>query len=215
MMKTIEWLQNELKRYFSQEATGHDYWHAMRVYKSACHIGKIERADMRIVSVAALLHDVVDSKLSTQKREQGYQLIDAWLSALGYASSEKKAVLNIIDNMSYKGGTNRHILLSLEGQVVQDADRLDALGAIGIARTFAFGGAKGRAIHNPDASPMSFETYEDFKKYEGTSVNHFYEKLLKLKALMNTDVGLAMAEERHRYMEDFLMQFYGEWQGER
>lgn len=214
-MKTIEWLEDQLKNYFDKEATGHDYWHAIRVYKSACHIGKIERADMRIVSVAALLHDVVDSKLSAKKREYGYQLIDEWLRALGYTDDEQKAVLYIIDNMSYKGGSNNHIKLSLEGQVVQDADRLDALGAIGIARTFAFGGAKGRALHNPDESPMSFESYEDFKKYEGSSVNHFYEKLLKLKALMNTDFGRAMAEERHRYMEGFLAQFYEEWQGER
>jgi len=214
-METIEWLQEKLKEHFSREATGHDYWHAVRVYKTACHIGELERADMQTVSAAALLHDVVDSKLSVEKRSDGYKLIDAWLLALAYTEDKKERVLHIIDNMSYKGGTNSHVTLSLEGQVVQDADRLDALGAIGIARTFAFGGAKGREIHNPDEAAMTFEDYETFKKYEGTSLNHFYEKLLKLKDLMNTESGKEMAQERHSYMEEFLEQFYGEWDGER
>jgi uncharacterized protein len=214
-MKTIEWLQEVLKEHFNKEATGHDYWHAMRVYKSACHLGQLEGADMRIVSAAALLHDVVDSKLSAEKRESGYIFIEEWLKAMSYTEEEMGTVLYIIDNMSYKGGTNNHIKLPLEGRVVQDADRLDALGAIGIARTFAFGGAKGRAIHNPDEKAMTFEDYETFKGYEGTSINHFYEKLLKLKKLMNTDAGTKVAEARHRYMEEFLDQFYGEWHGEK
>lgn len=213
--KTITWLQEQLKIYFENESTGHDYWHALRVYKSACHLAKIENAEMKIVAGASLLHDVVDSKLEEDKRAEGYKKIDKWLRALNYSDIEKEKVLYIIDHMSYKGGTNNHIKLSLEGQIVQDADRLDALGAIGIARTFAFGGAKGRDIYNPDEPPKEFDEYEVFKKYKGTSVNHFYEKLLKLKALMNTPAGKKLAESRHAYMESFLEEFYGEWSGER
>jgi uncharacterized protein len=214
-IKTTRWLQDQLKTHFENESTGHDYWHALRVYKSAYHLAKIENADMNIVTGAALLHDVVDSKLDDSKRAEGYKKIDDWLTALDYSDDEKEKVLYIIDHMSYKGGTNKHIKLSLEGQVVQDADRLDALGAIGIARTFAFGGAKGRDMHNPDEAPKEFDDYEAFKKYKDTSVNHFYEKLLKLKALMNTTAGKEMAEARHDYMESFLEQFYGEWSGDR
>jgi uncharacterized protein len=213
-MRTIEWLQDQLHKHFDREATGHDYWHAMRVYHAAIHIGQIEQGNMKIITGAALLHDVVDSKLPDDKRQAGYQLIEEWLTALDYAEDDKKEVLYIIDHMSFKGGTNQHIKLSLEGQIVQDADRLDALGAIGIARTFAFGGAKNREIHNPNESPQSFDDYEKFKQYQGTSINHFYEKLLKLKDLMNTESGKAMAQKRHDYMQEFLNQFYGEWNGE-
>ncbi len=214
-MKNIEWLLEELKAHFEKEATGHDFWHAQRVYKSALHIGSIENANLRIVEAAALLHDVADWKLEDDRRAAGQRQMEAWLDRLGFTEAEKKAVYHITENMSYKGGTNADKTLSLEGKVVQDADRLDALGAIGIARTFAYGGSKGRPIHDPENGPVdAFEDFEAYKNNEGASLNHFYEKLLKLKVLMNTETGREMAEERDAYMRAFLSRFFKEWEGE-
>jgi len=213
-MKDIQWLLKELKIHFEQESTGHDYWHAERVWHNARRIGQVENVNLKIVEASALLHDVTDWKLSAEKREEGQKKMDSWLNELGYSTGECEAVYTIIDNMSFKGGTNQHIELSIEGQVVQDADRLDALGAIGIARTFAFGGSKGRAIHDPDEKPVEFEDFEAYKNHKGSSVNHFYEKLFKLKDLMNTEAGKNAAIERHTFMKGFLDQLYKEWDGQ-
>lgn len=212
-MNKIDWLLDQLKVYFESEATGHDYWHALRVYKTALAIGEKEGGEVRIIQAAALLHDVADWKLDKDKQEKGRTKIKQWLSALDYTVDEQKKVHEIMDNMSYKGGTNKDKVLSLEGQIVQDADRLDAIGAIGVARTFAYGGAKGRPMHNPDLEPADFEDFEAYKKHEGATVNHFYEKLFKLKELMNTRSGRVMAESRDAFMHAFLDQFYAEWDG--
>lgn len=212
-MKDIKWLLSELKTYFDQESTGHDYWHAERVWKNALHIGEKEGADLRVIEAAALLHDVADWKMDEDKRKIGVQKMYDWMKAIGYTSDEMKHIYEIIDNMSYKGGTNDHIVLSLEGQIVQDADRLDALGAIGVARAFAYGGSQGRPMHDPDQMPADFEDFEAYKNHKGATVNHFYEKLFKLKDLMNTETGSRMARSRDAFMKSFLDEFYSEWDG--
>ena len=212
-MKTIDWLLDELKMYFENESTGHDFWHAMRVYKTALSIGREEGGDLRIIQAAALLHDVADWKLDQDKQLIGKVKMKEWLKCLGYTDVERQEVFSIIDNMSYKGGTNSHKILSKEGKIVQDADRLDAIGAIGIARTFAYGGAKGRPMHDPEKKPAEFEDFEAYKNHEGATINHFYEKLFKLKDLMNTESGRKIAESRDAFMHTFLEQFYGEWDG--
>ncbi len=213
IMKDINWLLAELKVHFENDATGHDYWHAERVWKSALTIGKQESANLKIIEAAALLHDVTDWKLDQTSQIQGQDKMEYWLGELDYSTDEIRLVTDIINNMSYKGGTNNHKILSLEGQVVQDADRLDALGAIGIARAFAYGGSKGRPLHDPSQDPKDFESFKAYKNHKGATINHFYEKLLKLKDLMNTSAGKMIALERHKYMEGFLKEFYGEWEG--
>ena len=212
-MKDINWLLKELKGLFENESTGHDYWHAERVWKSAITIGKQEKANLRIVEAAALLHDVADWKLDEDKRLSGVRKIEYWLNALDYSQEDQEAVREIMDNMSYKGGTNDHKVLSIEGQVVQDADRLDALGAIGVARAFAYGGSKGRPLHDPEMDPVEFEDFNAYKNHKGATVNHFYEKLFKLKEGMNTLAGKAMAESRDAFMHEFINRFYDEWDG--
>ena len=212
-MKDINWLLKELKGHFENESTGHDYWHAERVWKSAITIGKQEKANLRIVEAAALLHDVADWKLDEDKRLSGVRKIEYWLNALDYSQEDQEAVREIMDNMSYKGGTNDHKVLSIEGQVVQDADRLDALGAIGVARAFAYGGSKGRPLHDPEMDPVEFEDFNAYKNHKGATVNHFYEKLFKLKEGMNTLAGKAMAESRDAFMHEFINRFYDEWDG--
>lgn len=213
-MKDINWLLRELKVHFEAESTGHDYWHAERVWKSAVTMGKQESADLKTIQAAALLHDVADWKLDEAKREAGQAKITLWLTELGYSESEQELVHDIMENMSYKGGTNNNKVLSLEGQIVQDADRLDALGAIGIARAFAYGGSKGRPLHDPEMDPAQFDNFEAYKNHKGATVNHFYEKLFKLKDLMNTTAGKEMAESRDTFMHEFINRFYAEWDGE-
>lgn len=212
-MKDISWLLIELKEYFEEESTGHDYWHAERVWKTAVAIGKAEEADLKVIEAAALLHDVADWKMDEDKRLEGEIKMSSWMNELGYSEAEQAHVKIIIDNMSYKGGTNNHKVLSLEGQIVQDADRLDALGAIGVARAFAYGGSKGRPLHDPQMNPVDFEDFEAYKNHKGATVNHFYEKLFKLKELMNTKSGREMAESRDAFMHDFIDRFYEEWEG--
>lgn len=213
-MCDLTWLKEELKIHFENEATGHDYWHALRVAKSAVHIGDLENANIKIVELAALLHDVADWKLDEERRSEGLSKMDYWMKKLGCSQDEMQHVYRIIEDISYKGGTRKEKPQTLEGRVVQDADRIDALGAIGIARAFAYGGSKGRPIHDSDHGPVEFDSFEAYKNHQGASVNHFYEKLLKLKALMNTDAGKVLAEERDAYMRAFLERFYMEWEGE-
>ncbi len=213
-MRDINWLKGQLKNHFDKEATGHDYWHALRVAKTAVYIGKLENANIEIVEIAALLHDVADWKLDEQRRTEGLKKMDYWMKELGCTPSQSHDVHSIIACISYKGGVSAQKPQTLEGLIVQDADRLDALGAIGIARTFAYGGAKGRPIHDPEHEPVSFDTFEAYENHEGATINHFYEKLLKLKVLMNTGSGKALAEERDAYMRAFLDRFYMEWEGE-
>ena len=190
--KAVTFARNSL----GGDSSGHDWWHAYRVANLAKKIAQIEFADEYICVLSALLHDIADEKLNESK-EKGLAKVEQWMTENLVESSCSNHVMNIISTMSYRGGNNVPIQ-TLEGRIVQDADRLDALGAIGIARTFAYAGWKGNILFDPDNSP-------------DTAIQHFYDKLLKLKDLMNTEFARTLAEERHQFMELYLKQFYGEW----
>ena len=198
---------------FAGDASGHDYWHTFRVWKLARHLAEAEGADTRTVELAALLHDVDDAKLSPETCE-GKLRARHFLEAHGVAEDQIARILHIIGQVSYKG-SDSETPDSLEGMCVQDADRLDAIGAIGIARTFAFGGSRGRTLWDPEEKPRTEVNAQNYQSGGGCTVNHFYEKLLLLKDLMNTGTARELAEARHRYMTSFLDEFFAEWQGVR
>lgn len=202
-----------VKQELARDSSGHDWWHIARVTATALKIAEAEKADLYICELAALLHDIADEKLNTSKAA-GLEKVEKWLQENGVTENVTAHVMEIIGGMSYNGGNNKP-METLEGKVVQDADRLDALGAIGIGRTFAYGGHKGHLMHNPDLPARETMTPEAYRNAESTPINHFYEKLLKLKALMNTAHGRQLAEARHGYMVNFLEQFYAEWEGKR
>ncbi len=203
---------NHVRAVLSGDGTGHDWWHVYRVWKMAQRIGQAEKADLLVVELAALLHDIADWKLHDGDSMLGPKIAKDWLDSLGLAPSISEHVCQIIAGISFKGAKVEQSLLSLEGKVVQDADRLDAMGAIGIARALAYGGAKSRAIYDPALKPTEHRTAEAYLK-GGTTINHFYEKLLLLKDRMNTATGKAMAEARHEFMENYLQRFFEEWEG--
>ncbi len=195
MPNNIKIIDDYVKKVLSNETTGHDYFHANRVMNNALKIAENENVNQEIIKVAALTHDLIDKKVSNNV-EKSLTALKAKLKEASYLE-ELNEIINIIQTISYSKGD---IPVSLEGKIVQDADRLDALGAIGIARTFAYGGKNNRMIYNP------------FKNDHLDSIAHFYDKLLKLKVLMNTEKGKLMAEEKTKYMEDFLRKFYQEWE---
>lgn len=205
--------EDHVRQLLSGESTGHDWWHIQRVWKNAIHIGEEERADMFVVELAALLHDVADWKFHGGDEKAGSRVAREWLVSLGVDEITTAHVCGIVDDISFKGAGVRTAMKTNEGMVVQDADRLDALGAIGIARAFAYGGHKGREIYNPDIPPILHKSFQEYKSANGTTINHFREKLVLLKDLMNTRTGRAMAEERHNYLLNFLEQFQLEWEG--
>ena len=210
MKKALEYI----KEIFSSDSSGHDYYHTVRVYRIATEIAKQEYADVNIVQLAALLHDVDDKKLSPETHATKKNAVD-FMTANGVDADIINIVCKIIDEVSF-AGTDSVVPSTIEGKCVQDADRLDAIGAIGIARTFAYGGSRGRKIYDPDIKPrigMSKEEYE--KNMNSTSINHFYEKLLLLKDMMNTTAGKKMAEHRQAVMQEFLNEFLAEWKGEK
>lgn len=209
----IEQTASHVKTALSGDGTGHDWWHVYRVWTMAQRIGRAENADPLIVELAALLHDIADWKFHDGDLSVGPKMAKEWLDSLGVDSSATEHVCQIIAGISFKGAGVEQPILSLEGKVVQDADRLDAIGAVGIARAFAYGGAKGRAMYDPTIQPTEHRTAEAYLKGGGTTINHFYEKLLLLKDRMNTPTGKAIAAERHRFMEEYLRRFYGEWEG--
>ena len=203
-----------IKEIFSGDSSGHDYYHTVRVYRIATEIAKQEYADVNIVQLAALLHDVDDKKLSPETHATKKNAVD-FMTANGVDADIINIVCKIIDEVSF-AGTDSVVPSTIEGKCVQDADRLDAIGAIGIARTFAYGGSRGRKIYDPDIKPrigMSKEEYQ--KNMNSTSINHFYEKLLLLKDMMNTTAGKKMAEHRQAVMQEFLNEFLAEWKGEK
>ena len=193
------------------DSSGHDWWHIHRVTEMAKRLAAEEGADAFVCELAALLHDIADEKLN-ENAEVGMQKVRDWLAQNGVATLAAAHVLEIISTMSFKGG-GQAPMRTLEGRVVQDADRLDAVGAVGITRTFAYSGAKGQISHDPELPPRTDMTAEEYRKGKSTAVNHFYEKLLKLKDLMNTESAKKLAGERHRYMEEFLERFHAEWDG--
>jgi uncharacterized protein len=194
------------------DTTGHDWWHVARVTQLAQKIAAMEQADPFICELAALLHDVADEKLAGSE-EAGLARVRHWLQEHGVEIHDIEHVMEIISTMSFKGGTNKKTMRTLEGQVVQDADRLDAMGAIGIARVMCYSGHKGRPIYDPDLPVREQMSLEEYRYGKDTAINHFYEKLLKLKDLMNTGYGKHLAIGRHKVMEEYLARFYDEWEG--
>lgn len=211
IQKTIDFVKTSL----SDAEGGHDWWHIYRVWKTARHIAQIENVDLFVVELGALLHDIADSKFHDGNEEIGPERAKLFLQSLQVKNEVIDHVVNIIENISFKGGKLTQKFRSPELDVIQDADRLDALGAIGIARTFNYGGFKGRTIYNPEIKPNLHLTKEEYKNSEAPTLNHFYEKLLLLKDRMNTETGSKMAEERHAFMLLYLDQFFKEWDGEK
>jgi uncharacterized protein len=209
--KTILFVKEKLEN----AEGGHDWFHIERVYKNALLISKNEVCNSGIVQLGALLHDIADSKFHDGDETVGPRIAREFLESENVDEEIITHVVNIIENISYKGGNFEKKFSSIELDVVQDADRLDAIGAIGIARTFNYGGFKNRALYDPNIAPNSNMTKEEYKKNDSPTLNHFYEKLLLLKDKMNTQTGKQIAQERHRYMEGFLAQFYAEWEGEK
>ena len=191
---------------------GHDWFHIERVFNNALLISKTEQVDKLVVSLAALLHDIADSKFHNGDETIGPKIAREFLFSLNVDSSVIEHVINIIENISFKGGNVAQQFNSLELDVVQDADRLDAIGAIGIARCFNYGGFKNRQLYNPEIKPNLKMTKKEYKASNAPTINHFYEKLLLLKDRMNTKTAKKIALERHEYMQTFLKQFYKEWQ---
>ncbi|WP_042457607.1 HD domain-containing protein [Neobacillus dielmonensis] len=205
---TEEFVQNQL----GHDATGHDWYHVDRVRRNALLIfGEEQAGDPFIIEMAALLHDIPDEKLN-ESIEAGERKLDDFLQSLPIDDYEKNHIKQIITTISYKGGQASN-LTSIEAKIVQDADRLDAIGAIGIARAFAYGGKKGQPIYDPGFKVRDNMSLEEYRNGKSSSIHHFYEKLLKLKDLLNTDPARKMAESRHDAMEKFLEQFYQEWNG--
>jgi uncharacterized protein len=202
-----------VKETLAQAEGGHDWFHIERVYKNALLIATSENCDLEIVQLGALLHDIADSKFHNGDETIGPKTARTFLESENVVPTTIDHVIAIIENISFKGGKVERNFSSIELDIVQDADRLDAIGAIGIARTFNYGGFKNRALYNPEIVPNLSMTKEEYKKNEAPTINHFYEKLLLLKDKMNTETGKQIAQERHRYMEDFLEQFYAEWEG--
>ncbi|MFP4974657.1 HD domain-containing protein [Paenibacillus sp. CN-4] len=208
----IRQAESYVKTRLEHETTGHDWWHIARVTALAVRIAGEEGADVLVCRLAALFHDLADEKIVPSKAE-GLAQIAEWLNAHGVLEADIRHITEIIAEMSFGGGHGRP-MRTIEGRVVQDADRLDAIGAIGIARTFTYNGSKGHKMHEPGRPPREQMTEEQYRKEPNTAVNHFYEKLLKLKDRMNTATGKRLAEGRHAMMESFLDRFYREWEGE-
>ncbi|GAK91916.1 HD domain protein [Nonlabens ulvanivorans] len=206
---------NFVKEQLHNAEGGHDWFHIERVWKNAKLIAaREENADLFIIELGALLHDIADSKFHDGDDTIGPQVARKFLEEQNLSEDIILHVENIIKYISFKGGHQEQKFKSKELDIIQDADRLDALGAIGIARTFNYGGFKNRTIYNPDIKPDLNMTVEQYKKSTAPTLNHFYEKLLLLKDRMNTSTGKQLAQERHQYMEGFLNQFYAEWNGE-
>lgn len=214
MEQEINTLTDRIKSRFENDFSGHDWHHIMRVYQNAMHIQSIEGGDAELVSLGALLHDISDHKMNGGLINKGGEEASIILTELGYDPSMIAKVAVLVDNISYKGALVSDKVISLEQQIVQDADRLDAIGAIGIARAFAFGGNKNRPIYTPETTPEMHSSFQQYATSKSHTINHFYEKLLLLKDRMHTKTGKKMAEERHRFMKDFLEQFYKEWKAE-
>lgn len=204
---TIKYVQKA----FNNAEGGHDWWHTHRVYLNARKIAENESdIDLEVVLLAALLHDIADSKFHDGNEEIGPETARKFLASEGFDNQKLEHVVSIIENISFKGGNSKRTFNSKELDIVQDADRLDAIGAIGIARVFNYGGFQGNEIYNPDIKPNLEMTKEEYKKGKQPSVNHFYEKLLLLRDLMNTNAGRELAQERHDFMLKYLEQFYRE-----
>ncbi len=211
MKEIINQIESVLKEEWKDEPTGHDWEHIRRVRDMSMHIQSLEGGDRDVIELGALLHDISDHKFNGGKLNAGGQKAKEWLIELGANMSIANEVASLVDKISFKGAKVDAGVLSLETKIVQDADRLDAIGAIGIARAFAFGGNRNQIIYAENTEPVLHESFESYVNAKTTTINHFYEKLLLLKNKMNTTIGIQLAEERHQFMKDFLTQFYSEW----
>lgn len=209
--KTITFVKGQLEN----AEGGHDWFHIERVYKNALLIAKEEVCNLQVVQLSALLHDIADSKFHNGDETIGPKIARQFLESEKVTDAIINHVVLIIENISFKGGNFDKKFHSAELDIVQDADRLDAIGAIGIARAFNYGGFKNRALYDPEIAPNTNMTIDEYKNSQAPTLNHFYEKLLLLKDKMNTSTGKKIAKERHRFMENFLAQFYAEWEGEK
>jgi len=206
----IQKIKKQVQNTLRGEATGHDWWHAWRVWKIAEKIAKKEGGDLFVIGLASLLHDIEDWKFG-KKKDSGVNLARKWLKELKVNQRTTDYICQIIKNISFKGAGVKNKIKTKEGKIVQDADRLDVLGAIGIARTFAYGGSKDREIYNPKIKPKFHRTFKEYKNAKSTSINHFYEKLLLLKDRLNTKTVKRMAIKRHQFLKKFLKEFFEEW----
>ncbi|MFZ7943120.1 MULTISPECIES: HD domain-containing protein [Bacillaceae] len=212
--QVIEETEKFVRSELGEDATGHDWFHVDRVRRNALHISKEElTGDPFIIEMSALLHDIPDEKLN-ESAEKGREKLASFFKTISLADKERKHIIQIIESISFKGGRKKE-LLTIEAKIVQDADRLDAIGAIGIARVFAYGGKKGQPIYDPSIEVRNEMTIEEYRKGKSTSIHHFYEKLLKLTDLLNTNAARKMAESRQQMMLGFLDQFYQEWDGKK
>ena len=211
ILQTIAFVKEQLQG----AEGGHDWFHIERVYKIAMLIAADEQCDSTTVQLAALLHDIADSKFHGGDETIGPKTARTFLETIAVPFETIDHVIKIIENISFKGGKVARNFSSIELDIVQDADRIDAIGAIGIARAFNYGGFKNRALYDPNIAPNTTMTKEEYKTNNAPTINHFYEKLLLLKDKMNTVSGKKIAQERHHYMEGFLAQFYAEWEGEK
>ena len=207
----IEKTEVFVKKQLEGEGTGHDWFHIKRVHDNAVKIAEKEGGDLLKVRLAALLHDIADHKFHHGDLNKGPEIARTWLLKIGASESLAEEIAKIVYQISYKGANVPSKMDSLEGKIVQDADRLDAIGAIGIARAFAYGGAQKRELYNPEIAPEMHDSFEAYRIDKGHTINHFYEKLLLLKDRMNTETAKQMASGRHHFMEKFLERFYDEW----
>lgn len=201
--KTVDFVRSKSEG----ESSGHDWWHIYRVHKLAVYLAKKEKADIFVIELSSLLHDLDDWKFNNP---DSCQAID-WMHRCGLDNETVEKVIDVISKVSYKGAGEANKADTIEAQVVQDADRLDAIGAIGIARAFAYGGYKNREIFQPDITPELHGDFVAYQKNQSHTINHFYEKLLLLKDRLNTSAAKKLAEKRHQVLEDFLAEFYSEW----
>lgn len=214
-MNLIDKTQDFVKSHLAGIESGHDWFHTERVWKMAKHLREMEGdGDLLIIELAALLHDIADPKFNDGDEERGSQIAFNFLVREGLELEKAEHVQTIIRNISFKGGLGTRKINTTEFRIVQDADRLDAMGAIGIARAFNYGGFKNRPLYDPDMPPVDYESARAYYQSAAPTINHFYEKLLKLKDLMHTESARKLADERHRYMDEYLNRFLKEWDGE-
>lgn len=208
----IKYIADKVKAMFVGESTGHDWYHIERVRKLSVYIAQFENVNLDVIQLGALLHDISDHKFNGGDLMKGGETAQKIMETFGIDKETQHAVIHIVNNVSFKGAGVPNNMQSLEGKIVQDADRLEAIGAIGIARTFAFGGFVGQPIYDPNINPTLHDNFEAYSKERTHTINHFYEKLLLLKNGMHTQKGKEIAEERHLVMENFLKEFYKEWE---
>ena len=209
--RLIEAAEGHVGRLFKTDSSGHDWWHLERVRRLADYIADREGGDRTVVTLAALLHDIEDWKFAEGSLEAGPAAVAAWLRDVGAGSKLIDDVATVVGEVSFKGAGVATVPSTLEGKIVQDADRLDAIGAIGIARAFAFGGSHGRLLHDPAQPPAHHPDSKAYQSSQGPTLNHFYEKLLLLRQRLHTETAKRLARDRHRFMEEFVNRFLEEW----